>query len=418
MWYHANRCTSHIDNKRAQMESNHVHLFEPQAEDILTDEDLLDLFRIIKRVLRKDPDAERISKLLFSIYYALTDHVQFSKPCDEDRILFRDRDSVVHSVQLPTSGCNQVHHSTPLSTPSPTLSHKDLMRPTDSFSVHLCSTSLVRYTPIPVDKTQSSQEILTEPQQRGFYYQEGRIAREPILLQRYAEQGILTQATLIRKRKKQADDSLSVKKPKIPHRHGDFESRRDDILARLRSITLLDLEQKARQLPSHFTLAIETPTENGIHYNPDYFRLYLAFEQFQQAFAILFPTETVQAFTDKDRNLNMKAYRPWIEPLLSDTNWAAFRRNIMVGERMRQLTQSIGQGILLMTRELSGSKLHLTFTNSEWDEFLDGLNAGQWDVCRPYASLVSELQAKFNTSYWFHSDGSVVSIEQRRLLLG
>ncbi|OBZ84301.1 hypothetical protein A0J61_07657, partial [Choanephora cucurbitarum] len=314
------------------------HLFEPQAEDILTDEDLLDLFRIVRQVLRKDPDAERISKLLFCIYYALTDHVQFSKPYDEDIILFRGRDSVVHSVQLPTtSSCctrNKVQdldHSTPstLSTPSPTMSQLSNQELVSFFSVQPYNTlkTQVRYTPIPVDKT-NSQETLTEPLERGFYYQEGRIAREPILLQRYAEQGVLTQATLVRKRKKQADDSLSVmpislKKPKIPHRHGDFESRRDDIIVRLRSITLLDLEQKARQLPSHFTLAIKKPirldrqfisasiqdgslspdqcsrllkpslsilashanmkphldngmNQNGIHYNPDYFRLYLA----------------------------------------------------------------------------------------------------------------------------------------------
>ncbi|OBZ83689.1 hypothetical protein A0J61_08258 [Choanephora cucurbitarum] len=68
----------------------------------------------------------------------------------------------------------------------------------------------------------------------------------------------------------------------------------------------------------------------------------------------------------------MKAYRGWIEPYLTETNWAAFRRNIMVGERIMQLTKVVGQGVLLMTKELSGSKLHLTFTNNEWDEFIQG----------------------------------------------
>jgi hypothetical protein len=85
-------------------------------------------------------------------------------------------------------------------------------------------------------------EIVMEPQQRGFYYQDGRIAREPVLLQRYAEQGILTQASLMRKRKRPSMDGsstyetsslpASTKKPKIPHRHGEFESRRKVYLSR------------------------------------------------------------------------------------------------------------------------------------------------------------------------------------------
>lgn len=268
----------------------------------------------------------------------------------------------------------------------------------------------------------------------------------------------------------------------------------DDIISRLRSITMTDLEHKAKQLSSQFTLALEKSTDlnkelisasmrngafskeqrskllepslsilashsnmkphldngmnqNGIHYNPDYFRLYLAFQQFQQAFAILFPNEVapqtplhqptsdqmvaLELDKDRERNMNMKSYRTWIEPRLLDTNWAAFRRNIIVGERMMQLAQSVGQGILLITKELSGSKLHLTFTNSEWDEFIDGLNSGKWDQtvqwenelkeqCSSITScslLVSELRSKFDTSYWFHPDGSVVLANERRLLL-
>jgi hypothetical protein len=209
--------------------------------------------------------------------------------------------------------------------------------------------------------------------------------------------------------------------------------------------------------------------QNGIYYNSDYFRLYLAFEQFQRTFAILFPNEVVKipegaanesgngivnstgssstansaatvaaaaaAERDKDRerNANMKAYRVWIEPLLTETNWAAFRRNIVVGERMMQLTKSVGQGVLLMTKELSGSKLHLTFTNSEWDEFINGLTSGRWDQTIEWESgqkkqlqqqqknntslLVSELQLKFATHYWFYPDGLMVSSKERRLVI-
>ncbi|KAG1250504.1 hypothetical protein G6F68_012767 [Rhizopus microsporus] len=110
-------------------------------------------------------------------------------------------------------------------------------------------------------------EIIMEPRQRGFYYQDGRISREPPLLQRYAEQGVLTQASLLKKRKKQITDydynysqelaSLPPKKPKIPHRHGEFGQRRDDIISRMRAIMLADLEQKAQRLPPDFSLAIE-----------------------------------------------------------------------------------------------------------------------------------------------------------------
>lgn len=392
--------------------------FEPQAEDILTDEDLLDLFRIVKQVLRKNPDPEKLAKLLFCMSYALGDHIKFSKPCHEDRIVFRDNSSGVHSVRLPsTSSCcntggitsynghNQGHRA---SSTSFTHSHSDLLRTSEKDSVQkwIDSSSVTSHTspsPIspltrlpsvsyltnqnhsnangnsttslseisnenntsvdsysvrpytnfrplytantntntnansissptqnsntlgnsnntaiissplinngnsnsipspasssnthhvqqqqqqqivdvavlanietpdrttqntatttssasaPVDRfnsnsnsnttinsiqqitnpTTSNTEVVMEPQQRGFYYQDGRIAREPVLLQRYAEQGILTQASLMRKRKRHSADANSpyeisnlpvpTKKPKIPHRHGEFEQRR------------------------------------------------------------------------------------------------------------------------------------------------------------------------------------------------
>ncbi|KAI9314270.1 hypothetical protein BX666DRAFT_1863165 [Dichotomocladium elegans] len=265
----------------------------------------------------------------------------------------------------------------------------------------------------------------------------------------------------------------------------------DDIISRLRSITMTDLEQKADLLPTDYSLAIESvpiPTgvsesltvdqassllepslrvlrdytnmkphqdnglnQNGIYYNTDYFRLYLAFEQFQKVFQVLFPSQVVELpqwtsegyvdpgnntsssldrDRDRDRNSNMKAYRIWIEPLLAETNWAAFRRNIVVGERMMQLSKVIGQGVLLMTKELSGSKLHLTFTNNEWEEFITGLCSGRWDqtiqwehqhpsrIHIPSRSvLVAELRTKLLTRFWFYPDGRIVPSEERRKML-
>ncbi|KAI9341298.1 hypothetical protein BD770DRAFT_399079 [Pilaira anomala] len=659
-----------------------IQLFEPQAEDILTDEDLLDLFRIVKQVLRKNPDSEKLAKLLFCMSYALGDHIKFSKPCHDDRIIFRDSSIGVHAVRLPntSSCCNNSNssitfHQQPFRG-SPIFSHSpsDLLRSTEKDSVqkwidsssvasHASPSPISPLTRLPsvsyltnnnnhsqtqqqqqnqqqqqhqqqnqqqqqqqqqhnhqqqqqqpittslselsnentttdtysvrpytnfrplytvtssspsamnnngsttvvsplihnnsipsptssvlnvhqqladavalfnkdssdsaapantvgsttsinsIQQVNNSTEVLMEPQQRGFYYQDGRIAREPVLLQRYAEQGILTQASLMRKRKRHSADAnspfelstlpLPTKKPKIPHRHGEFEQRRDDIISRMRAITMADLEQKAQRLPNQFTLAIDQSVttaegalsnsvegrqlsqeqlveflepalriltnhsnmkphldngmnQNGIYYNSDYFRLYLAFEQFQRTFAILFPNEVVKvpdtvedglahlsstksptaiaaAERDKDRerNANMKAYRVWIEPLLTETNWAAFRRNIVVGERIMQLTKCVGQGVLLMTKELSGSKLHLTFTNSEWDEFINGLIYGRWDSTIDWEEghkrqleqknnrslLVSELQLKFATHYWFHPEGLMVSSKERRLAI-
>ncbi|KAG2230063.1 hypothetical protein BDF21DRAFT_380546 [Thamnidium elegans] len=626
------------NNNTACLLSPELQLFEPQAEDILTDEDLLDLFRIVKQVLRKNPDSEKLAKLLFCMSYALGDHIKFSKPCHDDRILFRDNNLGVHAVRLPsTSSCCSISFHQPPFRESPTFSHSnnDLLRSTEKDSVQkwIDSSSVTSHaSPSPIspltklpsvsyltNNNQSQQQTITssfsdlstentttdtysvrpysnfrplytatsssptvvnntatigsplinpnsipsptiqhvhqqladavalfnkdttdhtmpttsvntatinniqhtsepvevvmEPHQRGFYYQDGRIAREPVLLQRYAEQGILTQASLMRKRKRHSADAnspfelsalpLPAKKPKIPHRHGEFEQRRDDIISRMRIISMADLEQKAQRLPNQFTLAIDQSVttaegalsssvegrqltqeqlvellepalriltnhsnmkphldngmnQNGIYYNSDYFRLYLAFEQFQRTFAILFPNEVVKvpdtvedglahlsntassaaiaaAERDKDRerNANMKAYRVWIEPLLTETNWAAFRRNIVVGERIMQLTKCVGQGVLLMTKELSGSKLHLTFTNSEWDEFINGLIRGVWDNTIEWEEnnrrqleqrensslLVSELQLKFATHYWFHSDGLMVSSKERRLAI-
>ncbi|ORZ13694.1 hypothetical protein BCR42DRAFT_418875 [Absidia repens] len=666
-------------------------LFQPQAEDILTDEDLLDLFRIVKQVLRKKPDSDKLAKLLFCVSYALGDHVKFFKPLHEDKILFRDdasgiANASVNAVRLPNnSSCciitsssspnpagdaldgasstnnnnkdslqkwqggtattsspslssvtstsqspltrllavpfltnhassttslsqpiqplplslplpqpQSPHHlpqSTPTTTATTNVSHSDVSitsddTSTDPFSVRpytnfrplypssssspaiptyssferssnnsITDNHLQRYPlPLPsssttppasnangqhVSDTISSptttstssltgltterqrttslphSEVLMEPKQRGFYYQDGRIAREPVLLQRYAEQGILTQASLMRKRKRHSTDAnvpyemnqppQPTKKPKIPHRHGEFEQRRDDIINRMRGITMQDLEQKAQRMPVDFALVIErsqspetfqlpTPTvdeltkdqatellepslriltshsnmkphldngmnQNGIYYNSDYFRLYMAFEQFQKTFAFLYPndvvkipeddlsgsndgnsgdlttsggTTTTTSLTgmerdkDRERNANMKAYRNWIEPLLTETNWAAFRRNIVVGERMMQLTKVVGQGVLLMTKELSGSKLHLTFTNNEWDEFITGLSSGRWDQTIKWETtattavlgsrLVHELRQKFITKYWFHPNGSMVTSKDRKLL--
>lgn len=241
---------------------------------------------------------------------------------------------------------------------------------------------------------------------------------------------------------------------------------------------MADLEQKAQRLPTQFTLSIENVeltsdinvdnlsseearrllspalriltlhsnmkphldngmNQNGIYYNNDYFRLYLAFVQFQSIFDSLFPNEVIKIAVneetmterdkDRERNANMKAYRVWIEPYLAETNWAAFRRNIMVGERIMQLTKVVGQGVLLMTKELSGSKLHLTFTNNEWDEFVQGLNQGTWDETIDWSHeedineaegcslLVTELRLKFATHFWFTEQGTVVPSAERKI---
>ncbi|CAO3646785.1 unnamed protein product [Cunninghamella blakesleeana] len=659
-----------------------TRLFQPQAEDILSDEELLDLFRIIKQILRKKPDAERIAKLIFCIHYSLGDKVKYYRPIHDDNIVYRDDmniGSTLHAVRIsnnPTccedinnnnnndtstvnnnnnnnSSVNTVtatdsnntllshteqqqpwktpnkednsisnqqqlsvsylthptttsdlithnnnndnnnnnsssnndnsntnsnrssinildhtpdisnefikpsennnsnnnansgivrpytnirpmffssttthhhHHSaepetitsiryderndhltnnnnsshphhirlssepiiSSTSTTSPTTTDNILINNHNHTDFNLTtddSTALLKYqqlnsmlhAPMPTTRIEpnSSNQVVMEPKQRGFYYQYGRIDREPPLLRRFAEQGVLTQASLLRKRRRQCSDAdnpyilatlpAPTKKPKIPHRHGEFEQRRDDIIHRMRSITLSDLEQKSQRLPPTTTLSIEIAqlpeninyssltteesaellepalriltfhsnmkphldngmNQNGIYYNVDYYRLYLAFVQFQKTFATLFPHEVVKVRNtnsvrsnnnnneaddedeydpleipvppssnpasvsamserdrDRDRNMNMKAYRGWIEPLLTETNWAAFRRNIVVGERMVLLTKVVGQGVLLMTKELSGSKLHLTFTNSEWDEFIGGLHIGKWD---------------------------------------
>jgi hypothetical protein len=603
-----------------------MHHFHPQAEDILTDEDLLELFRVIKQIIKKKPDAERIAKLYFCIVYAMGDLYQFYKPIHSDFMVFRDESNIntgpiTADVQLPSSvSCcqnkapsnsnnNWKDPNASTATPNTILSPQALSSPssssssaaipqrllsvsyltnpmtppikpctqlpqimarlpppaqkenevtTDQYSVRpytnmkpiYPSTSTSAY-PVqppwsPIDEQQQQQqqaqamsryphlntlihgggsaEVLMEPKQRGFYYQDGRITKEPALLQRYAEQGVLTQASLMRKRKKtvggEGDFSsyelstlpAPAKKPKIPHRHGEFKQRRkqrvfcshithklkkklysigDDIISRMRTIMMADLEQKAQRLPNHFTLGIEKTNlpanlevddpstedagkllapalriltlhsnmkphldngmnQNGIYYNSDYFRLYLAFVQFQSVFGSLFPNEVIKITNtvstppiedgtnipspssmaerdkDRERNANMKAYRGWIEPFLTETNWAAFRRNIMVGERIMQLTKVVGQGVLLMTKELSGSKLHLTFTNNEWDEFIQGLSQGLWDETIDWSHdevdqshnggslLVNELRLKFATHFWFTEQGTVVPPAERK----
>ncbi|RCH90107.1 hypothetical protein CU098_010555, partial [Rhizopus stolonifer] len=175
---------------------NETQPFEPQAEDILTDEDLLDLFRIVKQVLRKNPDAEKLAKLLFCMSYALGDHVKFSKSCHEDMIVFQDHQSNVHSVRLPSTCCydkpalKKWIDSSSVSTTSSSLGQLPSValltkESADPFSVRpytpfhtsplyspllpqpIVDVSEVRYTP--------TSGTVMEPQERGFYYQDGRI---------------------------------------------------------------------------------------------------------------------------------------------------------------------------------------------------------------------------------------------------
>lgn len=263
--------------------------FQPQAEDILTDEDLLELFRIVKQIIRKKPDAERIAKLFFCLVYAMGDLYHFYKPIHSDCIVFRDESNiggpvVTADVQLPSSvSCCQNSITTPPSSSSTTsspaippvpqrlLSVSYLTNPTpaatspqqplpqimsredistDQYSVRPYTNIRPLFTsttfpPVPWSPTDdqpnryphlntlmNGSEVVMEPKQRGFYYQDGRITREPASLQKFAEQGVLTHASLMRKRKKvdnefPFDMPSQVKKPKIPHRHGEFKQRRE-----------------------------------------------------------------------------------------------------------------------------------------------------------------------------------------------
>lgn len=305
--------------------------FEPQAEDILCDEELLDLFRTVKQILRKKPNTERISKLLFCFCYALGEDVKFYKEIGgkEDRMFFKEESARSYSIlRLPYSsndpaasrfkeyvankergtrnGASQspkpVTSSVPerMSTGHPlsvtyltgpgsntpaeygpqssqtTLppprssspgfqSYRPLVPANQTISQHASDNSRRPITmdpqssgpagsssrqkpysqPYPTNTEESSHSLsgygprtmeTIEPHQRGFYYEEGRLSREDAVLRRYAEQGVLTQASLLRKRKRRSTDmnfslgyptsGMPQKKTKMPHRHGEFEQRR------------------------------------------------------------------------------------------------------------------------------------------------------------------------------------------------
>ncbi|KAI9021607.1 hypothetical protein CLU79DRAFT_752375 [Phycomyces nitens] len=425
---------------------------QPGAQDILRDQDILEIFRLIKQILRHNVGPERLARLLFCIFYALGDSVQFSKPAHENMVLFRaysGHSLLVHAVQLPKYCSCCPSETSAWGFTRELFPENDWTATTGSRIQEL---RMVCTSPI---------EPCMEPRERGFYYQDGRIQRESVLLQRFAEQGILTQESIVRKRRKATPpslESISVplihKKPKIPHRHGDFDQRRDTIVLRLQAISLIELEKKVSSLPSNVSLEVETvPLDDispalrvlishanqkphldngmnqyGIYYNIDYYKLYVAFEQFQQAFAGLYPDQVVASRlpnpdripNDRERSANMKAYRPLIEPLLSqESNWAAFRRNIIVGERMVQLARLVGQGVLLMTKEISGSKLHLTFTNKEWASFLEEMQSGKWDTPETTgAGWLMSVQQKLATKYWFSPFGKPIVSTERKSLFG
>lgn len=291
-------------------------LYQPQAEDILSDDELLELFRAVKQILRKKPTTERISKVLFCFCYALGDEVKFFKP-QTDRISFKEEGATQYSVvkvpgspdrsvnmspimrELPTQPIDSVDdlrrsYSVPYITqkkePLSKSSSKSPNSPSlPSFSAHFGQDRLPSpkapsakapymehptngfrppypsiqpsdmkseprqfHSSSPSLSPQTSHTLAANPAaaitRRGFYYQPGRISNEDVLVQRYAEQGLLIHSPLIKKKRRavypdgppenspELNDVLAfpprslgegpTKKPKIPHRHGEFESRR------------------------------------------------------------------------------------------------------------------------------------------------------------------------------------------------
>ncbi|CAO3622373.1 unnamed protein product [Cunninghamella echinulata] len=74
-----------------------TRLFQPQAEDILSDE---------------EPDAERIAKLIFCIHYSLGDKIKYYRPIHDDNIVYRDDINIgtlLHAVRISNnpSCCEQ-----------------------------------------------------------------------------------------------------------------------------------------------------------------------------------------------------------------------------------------------------------------------------------------------------------------------
>jgi hypothetical protein len=273
------------------LESEDNSHFKPQAEDILTDEDLLELFRVLKQMMKKKPSVEEVAKIYFCMAYAMGDDYYFYRAIHSNQLVFRDEvHTVTARVQMPSNCCSCQSSSRVLSVSY--LTNNDPVTPTPSHSTLTTSTATTTNTattaataPSTLSSTSKEGdycyynqiyynnnshtnknvysirpyttikpnippfwsppesniypkpiEVMLEPKQRGFYYQDGRIEREPALLQRYAEQGVLTQASLMRKRRKQLNDpdhsyELSTlpslaKKSKIPHRNGEFTQRR------------------------------------------------------------------------------------------------------------------------------------------------------------------------------------------------
>jgi hypothetical protein len=298
-----------------------ANLFQPQAEDILSDDELLELFRVVKQIFRKKPTTDRISKVFFCFCYALGDEVKFYKP-KADRISFKEDggnqyntvkvpgspDATSTAIDLATMRFNDspgeekrraypVSYITPnkdfgskatstsphspslpsfsshfgqdrmpspqasgssahspfidLPSSTPRVNGTGFRPPTKQYqSIQPSEVKPDRLYQSPSSSPQSQSSIITNNPaaaitRRGFYYQPGRINNEDVLVQRYAEQGLLVHGPLIKKKRRamfpednhsDMNDILSfpprsigegpAKKPKIPHRHGEFESRR------------------------------------------------------------------------------------------------------------------------------------------------------------------------------------------------
>ncbi|CAO3702910.1 unnamed protein product [Rhizopus stolonifer] len=284
-----------------------TYTFQPQPQDILIDSDLLELFRVVKQIIRQDPNTERIAKLYFCIVYALGDLYPFYRPINSDQIVFMNKDSTA-CVQLPSLDSHPVQ--------SPPAIDRSAVRP---------------YTHIQLPE---SPDDTMEPKQRGFYYQDGRLLQEPVSLQRYAEQGVLTQASLLKKRKKPVPVFVS-KKQKIPHRNGEFNTRRDDIIGRMRGVMLADLEQKSRRFPPNYSLAIEK-----VSLPPGPIDTEEAGDYLEPALAIL--TEHSNMKPHQDNGMNQNGIT--ITMTTSDFTWPLFnsKRCLVDFFHMRLMNWEIG----------------------------------------------------------------------------
>ncbi|RUP47228.1 hypothetical protein BC936DRAFT_145973 [Jimgerdemannia flammicorona] len=389
---------------------------QPNLADILNDDKILRLYQSVKEI-KSQQSPKQTGQMFFAICHALGDSVYFLKIPDVNKILFR-QDSQYFAVNLAGAQSDERAGADPAS---------------GGLGVGVGAGAVAFANPGAAATPDGSFPL------DGMKLEHTTFAVQPPTAApaRMGEQTMFFSNPPVAgtgKRKSTDDGKEQGKRGRKPGpRDKDYNARRGDLIQDLLNVTDADLLNHSATLPddvklliqgldhgSHSSLAPPTsaltrlaqyanqqphvdcdyaPKNSGVYFNYEYHQLYLAFRDFEREQL----ARTGQ--TPNEAKPTIVQFRAEVEKLLVSTNWEAFRRRLTIGERIYQLTNVLGKGFLLLSKEISGRKLLHGFNTTEWADFVK-------DFSRPeHKDLAQRLQAKFASDKYFSLGPSVLQVQ-------